>query len=218
MPPTLALYEDVLTNGAVLTLPAVPRMIFLVHGGVTVAESALSDGEVWQGEGAVTLTAGAAGATCWRFEFVAARGDDSVQRTATDVSSHLKLAARLDTLPAGDLLLRGDSVGFPPGGCAYLHRHQGPGIRCLLDGGIRIDTHGRSTSYGPGGAWYETGPDPVFAQAAADRPSRFIRVMILPRALLGKSSIQYVSEADKDKPRVQQYRIFADAPIKRPAA
>ena len=214
MAPTLALYEDVLADGAILTLPALPRMIFLVHGSATIAERTVTDGEAWQGEGAVTLTAGAAGATCWRFELM----DDAVERAATGVSSHLKLAARLDTLPAGDLLMRGDSVGFPPGGCAYLHRHQGPGIRCLLDGGIRIDTHGRSTSYGPGGAWYETGPDPVFAQAAADRPSRFIRVMILPRALLGKSSIQYVNEADKDKPRVQQYRIFADAPIKRPAA
>ena len=128
-----------------------------------------------------------------------------------------KLAARLDTLPKGELILRGDSVGFPPGGCAYLHRHQGPGIRCLIEGGIRIDTHGRSTSYGPGGAWYESGPDAVFAQAAADRPSRFIRVMILPRELIGKSSIQYVNEDDKTKPRVQQYKIFADAPIGRPA-
>ena len=56
----------------------------------------------------------------------------------------------------------------------------------------------------------------LFAQAAADRPSRFVRVMILPRALIGKSSIQYVSEDDKTKPRVQQYKIFADAPIARP--
>jgi hypothetical protein len=217
MAPTLALYEDVLANGAVLALPALPRMIFLVHGGITVAERTLADGETWHGEGAVTITAGVAGATCWRFELASAAADASADHAAAGSSSRLKLAARLDTLPAGDLLLRGDSVGFPPGGCAYLHRHQGPGIRCLLEGGIRIDTHGRSTSYGPGGAWYETGPDPVFAQAAADRPSRFVRVMILPRALLGKSSIQYVNEADKDKPRVQQYRIFADAPIKRPA-
>ena len=104
-------------------------------------------------------------------------------------------------------------VGFPPGGCAYLHRHQGPGIRCLIEGGIRIDTHGRSTSYGPGGAWYEAGPDGVFAQAAMDRPSRFVRVMILPATLLGKSSIEYLNEADKAKPRSQQYKIFVDAPI-----
>ena len=106
-------------------------------------------------------------------------------------------------------------VAFPAGGCAYLHRHAGPGIRCLLEGGIRIDTHGVSTSYGPGGAWYESGPDPVFAQAAADRPTRFIRAMILPRELQGRSSIQYVNAEDMNKPRVQQYRVFADLPIAR---
>jgi hypothetical protein len=132
---------------------------------------------------------------------------------AHGVASRLRLSAEVRTLPAGDLLLRGDSVAFPPGGCAYLHRHQGPGIRCLMEGAIRIDTHGRSTSYGPGGAWYESGPDPVFAQGAADRPTRFIRVMILPRGLLGKSSIEYLDPADKEKPRSQSYKIFADAPI-----
>jgi len=41
--------------------------------------------------------------------------------------------------------------------------------------------------------------------------------MILPRELLGKSSFQYVNEEDKSKPRIQQYKILADAPIARPA-
>ena len=132
------------------------------------------------------------------------------------VRSQEKLSAVLETIPQGELLLRGDSVAFPPGGCAFLHKHGGPGIRCLIDGGIRIDTHGRSTSYGPGSAWYETGSDPVFAQAATDRPSRFIRVMVLPRSLLGKSSFQFVNEEDKAKPRVQQYKIFVDVPIATP--
>jgi hypothetical protein len=40
--------------------------------------------------------------------------------------------------------------------------------------------------------------------------------MILPRALIGKSSFQYVNEEDKDKPRVQQYKIFVDAPVTLP--
>jgi hypothetical protein len=53
----------------------------------------------------------------------------------------------------------------------------------------------------------------VFAQAAADRPTRFIRVMILPRALQGQSSIRYVKDEDKDKPKTQTYKIYADAPI-----
>ncbi|MGH6768259.1 MAG: hypothetical protein ACRECO_04475, partial [Xanthobacteraceae bacterium] len=78
---------------------------------------------------------------------------------------------------------------------------------------IRIDTHGVSTSYGPGGAWYESGPDPVFAQGAMDRVTRFVRVMILPRPLLGKSSIQYVNEDDEAKPKSQTYKIYADLPI-----
>ena len=185
-------------------------MIFLVHGGATIAGRALRDGEAWHGEGAAALVAGSSGATCWRFEL-----DAPPAGAAPGVSSRVKLSAPLATLPPGELLLRGDSVAFPPGGCAYPHRHQGPGIRCLIEGGIRIDTAGRSTSYGPGGAWYESGPEPVFAQAA-ERPSRFIRVMILSRALLGKSSLQFVDASDAAKPRAQQYEIFADVPIARP--
>lgn len=219
MHPVLRLYEDVLTTAAPieLRLPALPRFIFLVHGAATVDGKALKDGETWHGEGAVTLKAGKDGATLWRWEL--ARGDSGATiAAAPGMASREKLTAFLETLPKGDLLLRGDSVAFPPGGCAYQHTHQGPGIRCLLEGGIRIDTRSatgneRSTSYGPGSAWYEAGPDPVFAQTAADRPSRFIRVMILPRALLGQSSIQYVNEADKAKPKSQQYNIYADTPI-----
>ena len=209
MQPMLRLYEDVLSNGATVSLPAVPRMIFVVHGSLTAGGGKLADGEAFTGENAVTLAAGSTGATLWRWELAA--GEPGIA-AAAGVVSREKLSARLDTLPRGALLLRGDSVAFPPGGCAYRHRHQGPGIRCLLDGGIRIDTHGRSTSYGPGGAWYESGPDAVFAQAA-DRPTRFIRVMILPLAYLGKSSVEYLDEADKAKPKSQAYKIFADMPL-----
>jgi hypothetical protein len=210
MAPVLALYEDVLADGAALALPAAARMIFLVHGAATIAGRALRDGEAWHGEGAAALVASSTGATYWRFEL-----DAPPAGAAAGVSSREKLSVPLATLPAGELLLRGDSVAFPPGGCALPHRHQGPGIRCLIEGGIRIDTAGRSTSYGPGGAWYESGPEPVFAQAA-EQPSRFIRVMILPRALLGKSSLQFVDAADAAKPCAQQYQIFADIPIARP--
>jgi hypothetical protein len=215
MPAVLALYEDILSNGAALDLPPLPRMIFVVHGSVTIADRVCSDGEAWHDQCVLTMRAGDAGATCWRWDLAS---HVVAERTVAGVASRTKLAAPLATLPQGDLLLRGDSVAFPPGGCAYPHRHRGPGIRCLIEGGIRIDTHGTSTSYGPGGAWYESGPDVVFAQAAADRPSRFIRVMILPRDLMGKSSIEYVDPDDTAKPRVQQYKMFADMPIDRPTS
>ena len=211
MPPVLSLFEDSLSGGASLSLPALPRMIFVVHGALAVTDCTLNDGEAWSGEGAVMLKAGSAGATAWRWELVAGEGSGGLE-TWQDAVSREKLSAELATVPEGALLLRGDSVAFPPGGCAYLHRHQGPGIRCLLEGGIRIDTRGHSHSYGPGGAWYETGPDGVFAQAA-DRPTRFIRVMVLPLAYLGKSSVEYLNEEDKAKPKSQQYKIFADMPL-----
>src|SRR4051794_10057457 len=213
MHPVLRLYEDVLSSAEnlVFTLPPLPRFIFVVHGSATIDGKPLDAGEGWQGEGAVTVKPSEQGVTCWRFE-LSGGNQGSTTANAPGMITHEKLTAFLETLPKGDLLMRADSVGFPPGGCAFLHRHQGPGIRCLIDGGIRIDTHGRSTSYGPGGAWHEAGPDPVFAQAA-DRPSRFIRVMILPRDLLGKSSIQYVNEEDHARPKSQQYKIYADAPI-----
>ena len=211
MYPMLRLYEDVLANGAEAALPPLARMVFLVHGSVARAGRELRDGEAWSGEATIALKAGPGGACLWRWELTDSGGDGG-RLAGPGISSREKLAARLETLPKGRLLLRGDSVAFPAGGCAYLHRHQGPGIRCLLEGGIRIDTHGRSTSYGPGGAWYETGPDPVFAQAA-DRPTRFIRVMILPASYIGKSSVEYLNEEDKAKPKSQQYKIFADLPL-----
>jgi hypothetical protein len=210
MQPVLRLYEDVLANDTARSLPARPRLIFVAHGSIAIADRALRDDEAFGGEGAVHVKAGRGGATIWRWELMSVDGSGAAN--GAGIVSREKLSARLDTLPKGELLLRGDSVAFPPGGCAYLHRHQGPGIRCLTEGGLRIDAGDRSTSYAPGGAWYESGPEPVFAQAA-DRPTRFIRVMLLPRSYLGKSSVEYLREEDKAKPKTQTYKIYADMPI-----
>src|SRR4029078_5050212 len=103
MPPVLALYEDVFPNDATLALPALPRMIFVVHGGITVADRGWGDGESWHGGGAAMLAAGTGGATCWRFELAPVAGTDSVK---AGVSSRMKLSARLDPFPAGGALVR----------------------------------------------------------------------------------------------------------------
>jgi hypothetical protein len=212
MPPMLRLYEDTLANdGAEHTLPARPYMIYVVHGSILLADRIVRADEGFGGEAAAHMKGGPEGATLWRWEF-AADGSAAAAPAGSSVVSREKFAAPLDALPDGPLLLRGDSVAFPPGGCAYLHRHQGPGIRCLLEGGIRIDTHRHSTSYGPGSPWFENGPEPVFAQAT-DKPTRFIRTMILPMAYLARSSVEYLREEDKAKPKTQSYKIYADMPM-----
>jgi hypothetical protein len=209
----LRLIEDTMAaDAAPLRLPACPRVVYVVHGTLTGAGATLADNEAAHSAGDLALAPGETGVTLWRWELVR-EGTPPVLYGGARHRSLEKLAARIDRLPADQLLIRGDSVAFPPGGCALLHTHRGPGIRCLIDGGIRIDTHGQSTAYGPGGAWFEAGPEPVFAQAANDRPSRFIRCMVLPRELLGKSSIRYERAEDQAKPKSQQYKVFVDAPI-----
>src|SRR6476660_4479382 len=187
MHPVLRFYEDVLSSAEKieLRLPPVPRFIFVVHGSATIGEETVREGESWQGETAVKIKPGAAGVTCWRWEL--ARGDrGSTTANAPGMVTHEKLTAFLETLPKGELLMRGDSVAFPPGGCAYLHRHQGPGIRCLIDGGIRFHPHRRPPSSHPGDTRYRARPDVLFDHAPSHTPSRHIRRNIVPLDPHGK--------------------------------
>ena len=213
MQPELRLTEDFMTDRGAFNLPALPRMLFVVRGSIMAGERDVRQGEVLHSEEPLAAQAGETGATLWRWE-LSDPSQPVAKLEARGIDSREKLKRLLETVPQGDLLWRGDSVAFPPGGCAYLHRHQGPGIRCVIEGELRVDMNGESHAHKVGDAWFESGADPVFAQAG-DRPTRFIRVMILPRALTGKSSIIYVNEEDKAKPKSQQYRIFVDAPLTR---
>jgi hypothetical protein len=125
------------------------------------------------------------------------------------------LSAEVDLDASTDWLMRCDRVDFQPGGIAYRHTHPGPGIRCLLFGSIHIDSLGEQHSYGPGEPWFERGPDPVLATTAAEEPSAFVRVMLLPVEWEGKRTISYVDPADSDKPKTQKARIFLEQPVTR---
>ena len=207
----MQLFEDTLFGDEEVRFddPA-PRAIYVSAGSISVdAEDVPLDGGVVLTD-AATLCAGGDGATVWRWEVRSSNVDADVHGHRTT----LRFAGRIDPAAIADeLLIRLDSVAFPPGGAALLHTHQGPGIRCLREGELRIDTEGRSSSYCPGGAWFESGPEPVFAQASINVSSRFIRTMVLPRSLLGASSIRYVNDEDRDRPKSQTYRVFSEKPI-----
>ena len=121
----------------------------------------------------------------------------------------LSIEVELD--PATEWLMRHDRVDFPPGGVAYRHTHPGPGIRYLLFGSLRIDSHGRT--YGPGEAWFEGAGDPVLATASETEKSAFVRVLLLPREWEGKRTIRYLDPADEEKPKLQRATIFLEQPI-----
>lgn len=189
-----------------------PRVVYVARGAATINGEEVAEDEAVFSTAGTTVAAAADGAILWRWELADPAAPPEVAE-GPGVASRLAMAEPVDAASLADegcVIFRCDSVAFPPGGCAYTHIHQGPGIRCLRDGAIRIDSAGTSVTYGPGEPWYEIGTEPVFAQADATAFTRFIRVMILPPGLKGKSSVRYINDEDLEKPKVQTHRGYAD--------
>ena len=202
----LEFFRDQLPAGSRLSMPdPCPRVLYVRSGSLTARSSAivttLAPNSAWHGERSCEVVAGNAGAEIYRWELRRETG-------TAGATSALRAALTLD--PRGAYLIRCDRVDFPPGGIAYTHTHQGPGIRCLLSGEIRVKVSGDEHLVRPGEAWFEAGPDPVLALASEREPTAFARVMILPAELRGKSSIRYVLPEDADKPKRQTYQLFVD--------
>ena len=98
--------------------------------------------------------------------------------------------------PYASWVVRCDRIDFPRGAVAHRHTHPGPGIRYLLRGELEIETGGRSTFFGPGGAWFESGPDPVVARASVHLETSFVRTLVLPAEWAGKRTIRYLEPTD----------------------
>ena len=211
----LRLYADTLAAKTALptALPAGKRIIYVREGSATLRSAGqvmtLAANSAWSAPTPCEVLAGGAGAQLLRWELDGTAGATALV-TGEGVQSRLLTEAQLDLDFPDGLLFRCDRVDFPPGGIAYTHTHQGPGIRCLLAGGLTVETTGHATAITPGEAWFEAGADPVLATAWNESASGFVRVMVLPRALKGKSSICYVKPEDQQKPKPQQYQIFVD--------
>jgi quercetin dioxygenase-like cupin family protein len=215
----LRLLEDKLLAGAATSaaLPAGHRVIYVVDGEVTVAvgnqSSTITPNAAWHSAGPCSIACGAHGARLWRWELVSLPLQDGDVCPGEAIISTEKLVHEVVLESQNQYLMRCDRVDFPPGGMAYTHVHQGPGIRCLLFGAFTVCVHGEQRLIQAGEAWFESGPEPVYAAASAAEPAAFVRVMILPRALKGQSSIRYVKPEDQDKPKPQRYTMFLDQEI-----
>lgn len=221
MPHVLRLFTDTLAPRAQESrpLPPCPRALYVADGMAALASAGvaatLGADSGWFSAGGVTVRAGANGAKLLRWELVRTPEADHGLALGEGVATDLTLEAEL-ALDAGPYLMRLDKVSLPPAGVAYRHVHQGGGIRCLLAGGFSVETEGKTKVIAPGEAWFERGPDPVLAYAPKNMSAAFARVMILPRALLGKSSIRYIDPADEARPKPQTYTVYADQPIELP--
>ena len=218
----LSLYKEEIAPQAAVHLPVnnALRAIYVIHGGLRVGSGhfsgTLGGNSAFHAAGDTQLAAGHLTTWTLRWELTRAGAADALASGA-GVTSKKLLTATMQLDPAQDYLLRCDRVEFPPDGEALTHTHKGGGIRCLLAGGIDIHTQGHVHRYATLEPWYEAGPDPVYAKACPTMVTAFARMMILPRELLGKSSITYVKPEDLAKPKNQKYQIFIDSPITLPA-
>lgn len=216
MPYALKLTRDTLVAGATRRLPPLNRVLYVLDGDVVATvdgtESRIARDTGWQSPRACTVAAGARGAIVLRYELL--RGDSADTGTATGVTSTVLIEHPIDLDPAKPYLMRNDRVDFEVGGVALRHRHKGGGIRCLVLGtmDLRVDGH-PDRMIDPGGAWFESGREPVFAAASPTEPTAFIRVSILPREIRGQSSIMYVDPADAARSKPRKYTVFVDVPI-----
>lgn len=185
----LELFQCRLAHGERLSVEARPRVIYSVDRN----EARFTTGPLELGP--------ELGGHLLRYEFA------DEPRLESQVSATLALDGD------GEYLVRCDRVELPPGGIAYLHTHRGPGIRCLIQGRFRVEVSGYAQTVERHGAWFESGIDPVEARAVSDEQATFVRVMVLPRELLGRKSIQYVRESDRDRPKLQRYEVFVDEPL-----
>lgn len=218
----LTIYKDEAAPQAVIALPSgdVVRAMYVIHGGLRVRSDnfsgVLGGNSAFHCTGDVRLAAGHLTTWALRWELARTGAPDAIA-SGEGVTSKKLLTAAMSLDDAGAYLLRCDRVDFPPDGEALTHTHKGGGIRCLLAGGIDIHTNNTVHRYAPLEPWFEAGPEPVYAKAAPAAATAFARVMVLPRDLLGKSSITYVKAEDIDKPKNQKYQIFIDTPITLPA-
>jgi len=148
----------------------------------------------------------------WRFEV-----SDVATLAPPEEHARLILAHPLARHAAAPFVLRMDRVDFPPEGATPKHGHAGPGIRRLVSGRLLAEVGDEAHRIDPGGAWFETGDDPVIGHAMAPG-SAFIRCMVLDAALLGRPTFRAWDAEEAAKPRSTTSRLFFDTLVARGAA
>lgn len=165
----------------------------------------LANGTLLEGPG--PLSADDDGGTLLRFT-VATTSD-------TALGPGTVLETRSVTADSSNVLLRLDSVTFPPGATAWRHVHPGPGFRFLLKGALRLESDDHVQDVAAGDCWFEDANSPVRATASTDHPETvFIRLMVLPLEYKGRRTIRILSEEDRNRERRQTTRTFFDAAVK----
>ncbi|MCZ6772720.1 MAG: hypothetical protein O7G83_12205 [Proteobacteria bacterium] len=199
----LQFYKDGLDANAVPTPALAPRhrFVFVARGTATV------DGRTLERENAayacceMVVRAGPEGAELWRWELVRV-SEQPLLAHGDGVRSRHIVTREIDSIGLGardKWLFRCDGIEMARDGVAPLHVHPGPGLRCMIEGGLTVDDDGKIEEHREGDCWYETNVQPITARSTGAVGTRFVRVMILAPEFEGYRTAQFIDPADLKK-------------------
>ena len=182
---TLRLYHDSYASGARASsdLEAQHSIAYVLKGSVTVNGQAMASDTALYVKDVAAVQAGPHGATVWRWELVRTDAPNNLAR-GDGVSSRLRMSRRVrmfELVPTSKWLFRLDCI-YNNRGSTGLHSHPGSGIRCMLQGHLRVesDKGESSDNWLTGDCWYEEGSYPLISTSDAGETADFLRGMVLP--------------------------------------
>jgi hypothetical protein len=182
---TLRLYHDRYTAKAksIPDLQAQHSILYVYEGSATVnGEPVKKDSAVYCRDLAA-VAAGPKGVQIWRWELVRTADADNLARGKA-VESRLRMSRRIrmfELVPTSKWLFRLDCI-VDAEGSTGLHSHPGSGIRCMIEGQLRVESDKGECSDNrhPEAVWYEEGSYPLVSTTDPGEKATFLRGMVLP--------------------------------------
>ena len=182
---TLRLYHDSFAPNSrtVQDLEAQHSIAYVCKGAATVNGHALQQDAAVYCKDVTAVETGPDGATLWRWE-LARTGEPNNLARGDGVRSRLRMSRRIrmfELVPTSKWLFRLDCI-YNNRGSTGLHSHPGSGIRCMLEGHLRVESDkGECSDNGKAGdAWYEEGSYPLVSSSDPGETADFLRGMVLP--------------------------------------
>ena len=182
---TLRLYHDRFNSNTrtFADLEAQHSIAYLHQGSATVNGQLLMVDTALYSRDVTTIEAGSNGASIWRWELVRTAEPNNLAQ-GEGIISHLRMSRRIrmfELVPTSKWLFRLDCI-INNEGSTGLHSHPGSGIRCMLEGHLRVQSEKGecSDNWHPGDAWYEEGSYPLVSTSDEGEKATFLRGMVLP--------------------------------------
>lgn len=182
---TLRLYHDRFDAKSknIVDLQAQHCIVYIYQGSATVNDQLVKKDSAVYSRDVATIEAGAEGAQVWRWELVRT-GELNNPAQGEGIESRLRMSRRIrmfELVPTSKWLFRLDSIVNNEGSTG-LHSHPGSGIRCMIEGHLRVESEKGecSDNWRPGDAWYEEGSYPLISTSDPGEKATFLRGMILP--------------------------------------